>query len=62
MGTVEFPQIETALIDGDVAVRQHSAGHPPGPNGPTFLKFTEHYFATPASTADSQTAHKGDEH
>ena len=29
---------------------------------PTFVKFTERYFATPASTADGQTAHKGDEH
>ncbi len=25
MGTVEFPPIETALVDGDVAFRQHSA-------------------------------------
>src|SRR5260370_21774842 len=44
MGTTEFPAIETALMDGDVAFRQHSAGHTPGPNWPTFLMFAERYF------------------
>jgi hypothetical protein len=44
MGTVEFPEIKTSLIDGDIAFRQHSGGHTPGPNWPTFLKFTERYF------------------
>ncbi|MEN6575975.1 MAG: acetylxylan esterase [Phycisphaerales bacterium] len=43
MGTGEFPQIDTALIDGDVAFRQHSAGHWPGPNWPTFLTFADRY-------------------
>jgi len=43
MGTSEFPPIETALIDGDVAFRQHSGGHTPGPNWPTFLTFAERY-------------------
>ena len=37
MGTTEFPAIETPLIDGDVAFRQHSGGHTPGPNWPTFI-------------------------
>ena len=31
MGTTEFPPIETALIDGDVAFRQHSGGHTDAP-------------------------------
>lgn len=44
MGTSEFPAIETGLMEGDVAFRQHSAGHTPGPNWPTFLTFTERYF------------------
>ncbi len=40
MGTVEFPAIETALIDGDVAFRQHkAAAHTDQPNWPTFLTF-----------------------
>ncbi|MGB2863468.1 MAG: hypothetical protein WBC05_09105 [Sedimentisphaerales bacterium] len=43
MGTTEFPPIETALIDGDVAFRQHSGGHTPGPNWPTFLTFAQRY-------------------
>jgi hypothetical protein len=41
LGTTEFPPIETTLIDGDVAFRQHSGGHTPAPNWPTFLKFAE---------------------
>jgi hypothetical protein len=41
LGTAEFPPIETALIDGDVAFRQHSGGHTPGPNWPTFLEFAQ---------------------
>ena len=43
MGTTEFPPIETALIDGDVAFRQHAGGHTPGPNWPTFLTFASRY-------------------
>ncbi|MBI1761574.1 MAG: acetylxylan esterase [Acidobacteria bacterium] len=44
MGTSEFPAMETGLMDGDVAFRQHSAGHTPGPNWPTFLTFASRYF------------------
>jgi len=47
MGTTEFPPIETALIDGDVSFRQHSGGHTPGPNWPTFLKFADRYIKGP---------------
>jgi len=43
MGTTEFPPIETPLIDGDVAFRQHSSGHTPAPNWPTFLAFASRY-------------------
>jgi hypothetical protein len=43
MGTTEFPPIETPLIDGDVAFRQHSGGHTPGPNWPTFITFAQRY-------------------
>jgi hypothetical protein len=32
LGTTEFPPIETTPIDGDVAFRQHSAGHTDAPN------------------------------
>jgi hypothetical protein len=41
LGTTEFPPSETPLMDGDVAFRQHSGGHTPAPNWPTFLAFAE---------------------
>jgi hypothetical protein len=43
MGTTTFPPIETPLIDGEIAFRQHSGGHTPGPNWPTFLTFAQRY-------------------
>jgi hypothetical protein len=43
MGTMEFPPIETALIDGDVAYREHSGGHTDVPNWPTFITFASRY-------------------
>jgi GH35 family endo-1,4-beta-xylanase len=45
LGVSEFPAIETALIDGDIAYRQHSGGHTPSPNWPTFLNFASRYFS-----------------
>jgi hypothetical protein len=59
LGTTEFPPIETALIDGDVAFRQHSGGHTPGPNWPTFLTFASRYLHTvpPVAAASSPVAH-----
>jgi hypothetical protein len=44
LGTYEFPPIETALVDGEVAFRQHKWGHTTGPNWATFLKYAEKYF------------------
>ncbi|WP_128548656.1 glucuronyl esterase domain-containing protein [Larkinella soli] len=44
LGTTEFPPMETALVDGDVAFRQHAGGHTTGPNWPTFLAFADRYF------------------
>lgn len=44
LGTMEFPPIETALVEGDIAFRQHSGGHTTGPNWPTFLLFADRYF------------------
>ena len=43
MGTAEFPPIETPLIEGDIAFRQHSGGHTAAPNWPTFLTFASRY-------------------
>jgi hypothetical protein len=47
LGTTVFPPIETALIDGDVAYREHSGGHTDGPNWPTFMTFVEKYWKGP---------------
>jgi len=44
LGTAEFPKVETTLIDGEVAFRQHSGGHTPVPNWPIFIEFAGHYF------------------
>ncbi|MGE5519327.1 MAG: acetylxylan esterase [Candidatus Dadabacteria bacterium] len=42
-GTMEFPSMETALVDGDIAFRQHSGGHTTGPNWPTFIQWAKRY-------------------
>lgn len=49
LGTMEFPPMETGLMDGDIAFRQHSAGHTPGPNWPTFLTFASRYLKSSAA-------------
>ena len=36
---VRFPAVETGLTGGRLAFRQHTLGHTPGPNWPTFLDF-----------------------
>jgi hypothetical protein len=43
LGTTELPPMETSLISGEIAFRQHSAGHTTGPNWPTFLTFADRY-------------------
>jgi len=49
LGTTEFPPVETALVDGELAFRQHSGGHTTGPNWPTFLKWADRYIKWPPS-------------
>jgi hypothetical protein len=48
LGTGEFPPIETPLVGGDIAFRQHRGGHTAGPNWPTFIEFAARYFTGPA--------------
>lgn len=50
LGTDVFPEVETALIDGDIAWRQHSGGHTTGPNWPAFFAFADRYIAIPSRT------------
>ena len=54
LGTTEFPPMETALIDGDIAFRQHRYGHTTGPNWPTFLTFASRYIKGPALQGNAQ--------
>lgn len=44
LGTTNFPPMETSLMDGDIAFRQHSSGHTDAPNWPVFLNFAARYF------------------
>ncbi|MBN2105513.1 acetylxylan esterase [bacterium] len=44
LGVSEFPPQETAIIEGDIAFRQHAGGHTVGPNWPAFIQFAERYF------------------
>ena len=44
LGTTEFPQVESGLMDGDVAFRQHAGGHTDQPNWPVFLDYAARYW------------------
>ena len=56
LGTSEFPPVETGLIDGELAFRQHRGGHTTGPNWPTFLAFASRYITPPPAPAGSAAA------
>lgn len=43
LGTAEFPPMETGLLDGELAFRQHAGGHTTGPNWPTFIAWADRY-------------------
>ncbi len=45
--TSEMPAMETAMIDGEIAFRQHSGGHTTAPNWETFLVFASRYIHAP---------------
>jgi hypothetical protein len=53
LDTTTFPPIETPLIDGDLAFRQHSGGHTPAPNWPTFITFASRYLTTQPTKSPS---------
>ena len=46
LGTNVFPAAGTTLTDGEIAFRQHTGGHTPGPNWPVFLEYANRYFKT----------------
>jgi hypothetical protein len=43
LGTTEMPPMETGLLGGEIAFRQHSGGHTTGPNWPSFLTYASRY-------------------
>jgi hypothetical protein len=47
LGTTVFPPMLTPDIGGDLAFRQHSGGHTPAPNWPTFIEFASRYLHAP---------------
>ena len=55
LATTDFPTVDTPLIAGDLAFRQHQGGHTPEPNWPTFLTFADRYL-TPAAPNSKQIA------
>jgi (4-O-methyl)-D-glucuronate---lignin esterase len=57
LSTAEFPPVETALIDGEVAFRQHRGGHTTGPNWPTFLEYAARYIKGPPPSASAKETH-----
>ncbi len=59
LGTTDFPPMGTALINGDLAFRQHEDGHSPAPNWPTFLKFAGRYLKGPAPQATHNALSSG---
>ncbi|HEY6451622.1 MAG TPA: hypothetical protein VIX87_03390 [Steroidobacteraceae bacterium] len=54
LGTTQMPPLGTALINGDIAFRQHSGGHSTGPNWPVFLIFAARYLGGPAAAPASE--------
>jgi hypothetical protein len=51
LGTAEFPEVEKALTDGEIAWRQHAGGHTTGPNWPTFLAWADRYIKAKGARA-----------
>lgn len=49
LGTRDFPEMETALVSGDIAFRQHAGGHTTGPNWPTFISWARPYLDEPTA-------------
>lgn len=48
LGTTTYPAVETALVTGELAFREHPYGHTPAPNWPAFLEYASHYLHAPA--------------
>ena len=58
LGTMEFPPIETPLVQGEIAFRQHTGGHTAGPNWPTFLTYAGRYMKAAGAGGPEATSRK----
>ena len=47
LGATILPPLGTALVDGEVAFRQHEGGHSTVPNWPTFIAYATRYIGGP---------------
>jgi hypothetical protein len=47
LGTTEMPEVNKALVDGELAWRMHSGGHTTGPNIDTFVAWASRYIKAP---------------
>jgi hypothetical protein len=56
LGTTDFPPVETGLMNGELAFRQHNGGHTTGPNWPFFLSWADRYIkGSPIPAAQPMT-------
>lgn len=49
LGTTKFPPMGTAVMEGNLAYREHQFGHTPVPNWPAFLDFASRYVHAPGA-------------
>jgi hypothetical protein len=56
LATSDFPPVESTLIDGDIAFRQHAGGHTTSPNWPAFLTFASRYLKSPLPSSVKHTS------
>jgi hypothetical protein len=44
LGTNDFPYLGLALVNGEIAFRQHAGGHSTGPNWSTWIAWAHNYW------------------
>jgi len=53
LGTTQFPPMGTALIDVDLAFRQHNARHTDAPKWPVFLQFASRFLPVSGNAGET---------
>ncbi len=57
--TATMPSIETGLLQGDIAWRQHAGGHTTAPNWPSFIEFADRYLGGAGCSKPAATPANG---